>query len=160
MRYGIAVNGGRGLAGSREEVRSVIVGVLLAAGADEKTIREQADTLLHLADTIPDSQTQGMKLASIGEMAVWRERGRQVPGRAYYVKAGSLGPAFRATSEAPLVAYLMGILVGSEGIGLERASALAEGVGHCLSEGGGYPDRLVTELKDGSDLLAWWEDEK
>jgi len=91
---------------------------------------------------------------------VWRERGRSVPGRVYYVKAGDLGPAFRSTAEAALVSFLMGILVGSEGIGLERAAALAEGVAHCLSEGGSYPDRVVTELKDGSDLRAWWEDEK
>jgi hypothetical protein len=76
------------------------------------------------------------------------------------VKAGDLGPAFRSTAEAALVSFLMGILVGSEGIGLERAAALAEGVAHCLSEDGSYPDRVVTELKDGSDLRAWWEDEK
>jgi hypothetical protein len=160
MRYGITVNDGRVLSGNREEVKGIIVGVLLAAGFSEPiSVQEKADEVLRRADALPPSEAQGVKLASLGEMLVWRERGREVPGRSYHVKAGDLGPSFRATSEAPLVAYLMGILVGSEGIGLERAGALAEGVAHCLSEGGSYPDRIITELKDGSDLLAWWEDE-
>ncbi|WGV35982.1 hypothetical protein SEA_FRANKENWEENIE_311 [Streptomyces phage Frankenweenie] len=162
MRYGLTVNNGRVLSGNTEEVKGLIIGVLLAAGFNEPvSVQEKADEVLRRADALPSDEVQGVKLASIGEMLVWRERGRQVPGRAYLVKkAGDPGPAFRATSEAPLVAYLMGILVGSEGIGLERSAALAEGVAHCLSEGGSYPDRVITELKDGSDLLAWWEDEK
>lgn len=162
MRYGLTVNNGRVLSGNTEEVKGLIIGVLLAAGFNEPvSVQEKADEVLRRADALPSDEVQGVKLASIGEMLVWRERGRQVPGRAYLVKkAGDPGPAFRVTSEAPLVAYLMGILVGSEGIGLERSAALAEGVAHCLSEGGNYPDRVITELKDGSDLLAWWEDEK
>lgn len=161
MRYGITVNNGRVLSGNMEEVKGLIIGVLLAAGFNEPvSVQEKADEVLRRADALPSDEVQSVKLANIGEMLVWRERGRQVPNRAYFVKAGDLGPAFRATSEAPLVAYLMGILVGSEGIGLERSAALAEGVAHCLSEGGNYPDRVITELKDGSNLLAWWEDEK
>jgi hypothetical protein len=161
MRYGITVNDGRVLTGNREEIKSVIVGVMLAAGFNEPvSVQEKADALLRLADGLPSDQTQGMKLASIGELLVWRERGREVPGRFYYVKAGDLGPAFRTDAEAPLVAHLMGILMASEGIGLERAAAMAEGVAHCLSEGGNYPEQILTELKDGSDLRVWWEDEK
>ena len=159
MRYGLPVHDGQVLAGNREEVKAIIVGTLLAAGFDGP-VREKADEALSRADMLPSSETQGVKLGMFGELLVWRERGRQNPGRAYLVKAGDIGPAFRATSEALLVAYLMGILVGSESIGLERAGALAEGVAHCLSEGGNYPDRIITELKDGSNLLAWWEDEK
>lgn len=161
MRYGLTVNNGRVLSGNTEEVKGLIIGVLLAAGFNEPvSVQEKADEVLRRADALPSDEVQSVKLASIGEMLVWRERGRRVPNRAYFVKAGDLGHAFRATSEAPLVAYLMGILVGSEGIGLERSAALAEGVAHCLSEGGSYPDRIITELKDGSNLLAWWEDEK
>ena len=159
MRYGVTVNYGQVLAGSREEVKSIVVGALLAAGFDGPA-REKADEVMRGADVIPDNETQGVKLARVGELMVWRERGRNVPGRVYYVKTGDLGPAFRSASEAALVSFLMGILVGSEGISLGRAAALAEGVAHCLSEGGSYPDRIVTELKDGSDLRAWWEDEK
>lgn len=161
MRYGITVNDGQVLAGSTEEIESVIVGILLAAGVTTKepSLREMAKGMLHLADMLPDGQVQGMKLEAIGDMLLWRERGRRTPGRAYYVKTGDLGPAFRATDAGSLVSYLTGILIGSEGIGLERSAALAEGVAHCLSEGGHYPDRIITELKDGSDLLAWWEDE-
>lgn len=160
MRYGITVNNGRVLSGNTEEVKGLIIGVLLAAGFNEPvSVQEKADEVLRRADALPSDEVQSVKLASIGEMLVWRERGRRAPGRVYLVKAGDLGPAFRATSEAPLVSYLMGILVGSEGIGLERSAALAEGVAHCLSEGGSYPDRVITELKDGSNLLAWWEDE-
>lgn len=161
MRYGVTVNNGRVLSGGTEEVKGIIIGVLLAAGFNEPvSVQEKADEALRRADSLPSDEVQVVKLENIGEMLVWRERGRQVPGRSYFVKSGDLGSAFRATSEAPLVAYLMGILVGSEGIGLERAGALAEGVAHCLSEGGSYPDRVVTELKSGSDLFAWWEDEK
>jgi hypothetical protein len=160
MRYGIRVNSGRILAGNREEVKGILIGILLAAGFSEPvSVQEKADALLRLTDIIPEDQTQGMKLASIGELSVWRESDPVAPGRAYYVKAGDIGPAFRTTSAAPLVSYLMGVLVGSEGIGLERAGALAEGVVHCLSEGGSYPDRTITELKDGTDLRAWWDDE-
>lgn len=161
MRYGLTVNNGRVLTGNPEEVKGMVIGVLLASGFSEPvSVQAKADEILMRAHGLPSGEVQEVKLASIGEMLVWRERGREVPGRAYLVKAGDLGPAFRATSEAPLVAYLMGILVGSEGIGLERSAALAEGVAHCLSEGGSYPDRIITELKDGSNLLAWWEDEK
>lgn len=161
MRYGLTVNKGRVMAADRAETKAMIIGVLLAAGFSEPvSVQARADEVLDRADKLPSDEVQGVKLDTLGELLVWRERGREVPGRAYHVKAGDLGPSFRATSEAPLVAYLMGILVGSEGIGLERAGALAEGVAHCLSEGGSYPDRIITELKDGSNLLAWWEDEK
>jgi hypothetical protein len=160
MRYGLTVNKGRVMAADRAETKAMIIGVLLAAGFSEPvSVQAKADEVLDRADKLPSDEVQGVKLDALGELLVWRERGREVPGRSYHVKAGDLGPSFRATSEAPLVAYLMGILVGSEGIGLERAGALAEGVAHCLSEGGNYPDRIITELKDGSDLLAWWEDE-
>ena len=158
MRYGITVNDSRGLDGSREEVRAILVGILLAAGVDRDTVRKQADALLHLADHIPSDQTQGMKLASIGELAVWRERGRHAPGRAYFVKAGDIGPAFRTTSQAMLTTYVTGLMVG-DGVGLERAAALGELATNCLSEGGSYPNRILTELKDGTDVRAWWEDE-
>lgn len=158
MRYGVTVNDSRGLDGSREEVRSILVGILLAAGADRDTVRKQADALLHLADGLPSDETQGMKLASIGELRVWRERGREVPGRIYFVKSGDLGPAFRTTSNALLTTYITGLMVG-DGVGLERAAALGELATNCLSEGGYYPSQVLTELKDGTDVLAWWEDE-
>jgi len=160
MRYGLTVNNGRVMAADRAETKAMIIGVLLAAGFSEPvSVQARADEVLDRADKLPSDEVQGVKLASLGELLVWRERGREVPGRFYYVKAGDIGPAFRTDAEAPLVSHLMGLLMGSEGIGLERAAALSEGVAHCLSEGGSYPNRVITELKNGSDLRAWWEDE-
>lgn len=49
---------------------------------------------------------------------------------------------------------------GGHGIGVDRAAALADHVAIAMAEGGGYPGREVTELKDGRAVYAWWEGEE
>lgn len=161
MRYGISVNNDKGMTASREVIQGVIAGAMLATGFDTSdiTAMEKADFVLELADGLGPNDTQGLRLGEDGELRVWRERGRQAPGRTYLVRVGDLTPAFRTTTQGLLVAYMMGLMV-SDGVEPEKAGALGDLVADTLSEGGHYPDRRVTELKDGRDVLAWWEDEE
>lgn len=166
MRYGMCINDGEQVIGTRSEVEAAVTAALLATGysSKEPTAREKAALVMDLADTASDKgMTQGLDLfqADLGhdqEASVWRERGRDIPERAYLVKVGDIGPSFRALNTGLLISHLMGLLV-ADGVGLDRAGVMAEGVAYCLSEGGSYPDRLLTELKDGRNVTAWWEDE-
>lgn len=163
MRYGISINEDKGFAGSREVVQAMIAGAMLATGFDaangDITAMQKAGFVLDLADGLGPNDTQGLDLGDSGELAVWRERGREAPGRAYLVRVGDIAPAFRATSQGLLVAYIMALMV-ADGVHIDKAGALGEMVANTLSEGGRYPDGgEVTELKDGRRVTAWWEDE-
>jgi hypothetical protein len=162
MRYGISINDDKSFAGDRETVQAMIAGAMLATGFDaangDITAMEKAGFVLNLADGLGLNDTQGLVLGDDGELQVWRERGREAPSRAYLVRVGDIAPAFRATSQSLLVAYVMALMV-ADGVHPDKAGALGELVANTLSEGGHYPNRIVTELRDGRDVLAWWEDE-
>lgn len=166
MRYVMCINGGEQIVGTRNEIAAAVTAALLTNGhrSKEPTAQEKAALVMDWADRASDKgETQGLDLSREEfdhdqEAEVWRERGRDVPQRAFFVKVGDIGPSFRATSPGLLVAHLMGLLV-ADGVHLDRAGAMAEKVVHCFSEGGSYPNRILTELKDGRDVTAWWEDE-
>lgn len=163
MKYSVAINDNESITGPREVVQGVIAGAMLTAGFDgstgDITAMEKARFVLDLADGLGPDDTQGLDLGDSGELLTWRERGREAPGRAYLVKVGDIAPAFRATSQGLLVAYIMALMV-ADGVHIDKAGALGEMVANTLSEGGKYPDGgEVAELKDGRRVTAWWEDE-
>lgn len=100
-----------------------------------------------------------MKLVSIGELRVWWECGCEVLGWVYFVKFGDFGFVFWIMLNVLLIMYIIGLMVG-DGVGLEWVVVFGELVINCLLEGGYYLNWVLIELKDGMDVLVWWEDEK
>lgn len=164
MRYGFSVNDGPRLVGNREEVAAAFVGVLLTTSSwDESILDAQglAEVALKKADQEP-AETISKEIC-VGNMEyrtiqVWRERGKSVKGRYYLVQIGK-DASFRTGDTTLLINFIAGLMV-SDGCSLEKSAALGENVAFALSEGGGYPDRVVTELRDERVVRAWFEDAK
>lgn len=156
MRYGFAINGGRMMLADRKEIKSMVIGALLAAGFNEThSVQEEASKVLRQADVLAGQQHQ-VDLEDVGELQVWLDRGADVKDRAYLVQVGK-GVSFRTGDTTLLINFIAGLMV-SDGVGLEKATALGENVAYALSEGGGYPYRVVTELRDRREVRAWFED--
>lgn len=72
MSYGLQVNKGRLLVGERDEIKPVIVGVLLASGHDGvHSVQIVADELLEKVDAFPE-QVHTANLRIIGALQVWK----------------------------------------------------------------------------------------
>ena len=113
------------------------------------TSMEKAGFVLNLADGLGPNETQGLLLGDDGELQVWRERGREASGRAYLVRVGDIAPAFRATSQGLLVAYVMAMnpayVASKHGVlGLARAIAV-EMAPHNVRANCIIPGFIVTE---------------
>lgn len=156
MRYGFSIDDGRMVLGSRKEIKSMIMGALLAAGFDRPhSVQEEADKVLRQADA-PTKQVQQVALDGIGELQVWLDRGAEAKGRTYLVEVGK-SAAFRTEDAITLVTFIAGLMV-ADGTSVEKSAALGENVAYALSEGGSYPGGVVTELRDQREVRAWFED--
>lgn len=162
MRYGFSINDGPALVGNRDEVAAAFVGVLLASsdwGVDILDAQSLTEAALKKADQDPGETIS--KAVRIGDMVyrtiqIWRERGKNVKGRYYLVQVGK-DASFRTGDTNLLINFIAGLMV-SDGVGLEKSTALGKNVAFALSEGIGYPDRVVTNLGDGREVRAWFED--
>lgn len=167
MRYGMSIDDGEALVGTRDEIAAAVAGAMLATGYDSKdpSAREKAALVMDFTDTAArKGETQGLllhdpELDHEQDLTVWRERGDAVTPRRYLVKVGTRGSLFQTSDPTVLVTYLTGLMV-ADSVGVERANALGENVAFTLSEGGGYPGHEVTELRDKRTVYAWQEEVK
>lgn len=167
MRYGMCINDGEQVIGTRSEIEAAVAASLLATGYDSKepTARDKAKFVLDMADSMArKGLTQGLDLyqPDLGheqEALVWRERGGEKKNRDYLIRVGIKSIPYRTDDLTVLKAYITALMVG-DGVGVDRAAALGDLVAVTLAEGGYYPGREVSELKDGRKVSAWWEGEE
>ncbi len=167
MKYGMCIDDGEQVRGSRAEISAAVAGALLAVGYDSKepTAREKAEVILDLADTAAKrGSVQSLDLFDARvdldqEMQVWRERGGEEKNRDYLIRVGRNSTPYRTDDLTVLKAYITALMVG-DGVGVDRAAHLGDLVTVAMAEGGAYSDHKVTELKDGRAVSAWWEGEE
>jgi hypothetical protein len=154
VRYAISVKGGISFTGTRDEVKNVLMGAMLASSdLHPRKLLVEAEAALELVDA--DDRNE-VKSFGLGNVEIWRERGEEAPGRRYLAQIGRKGIVFQTSDKTAFASYLTGILVGDE-VHLEKAAVLAERVVDTLSEGGGYGNEL-TEIAGNRPVRVWWED--
>lgn len=167
MRYGMCIEDGEQIRGTRAEVSAAVAAAMLATGyaGMEPTARQKAELVLDLADSAArKGETQGLNLFNSAldhdqEARVWRERGGATKNRDYLVRVGRKAIPYRTDDLTVLKAYVTALMVG-DGVGVDRAAHLGDLVAIAMAEGSGYPAHEVTELKDGRTVYAWWEGEQ
>lgn len=167
MKYGMCIEDGEQIRGTRAEISAAVAAAMLATGYATKdpTAQQKAEFVLDLADgAARKGEVQGLDLfdqegGRDQELTVWRERGGEKKNRDYLVRVGRNSTPFRTDDLTTIKAYITALMVG-DGIGVDRAAALADHVAIAMAEGGGYPGREVTKLKDGRAVYVWWEGEE
>lgn len=167
VRYGMCINDGEQIRGTRGEIEAAVAASLLATDYTLKdpTARQKAAFVLDLADGMAEKGlTQGLDLHQPDldrdqELLVWRERGGEKKNRDYLIRVGRKSIPYRTDDLTVVKAYVTALMVG-DGVGVDRAAHLGDHVAVTLSEGGAYAGHEIAVLKDGRDVRVWWEGEE